>query len=156
MIEAEVLETVGKIAGIGGLALGVMLLLFRDLIRKSIFPTLKKDDAYRLLRLITVLVWSVAIARDRRMALGGGRHGNGRRYLHRWSLQPGDRRHGRERDCQFGLPGRRGRSEPMRWGFRRPGLPIFLAFLIAAEVSAAQLRTTGGLQSDRDGCRGER
>lgn len=62
MIEAEVLETVGKIAGIGGLALGVMLLLFRDLIRKSIFPTLKKDDAYRLLRLITVLVWSVAIA----------------------------------------------------------------------------------------------
>lgn len=31
----------------------------------------------------------------------------------------------------------------MRWGFRRPGLPIFLAFLIAAEVSAAQLRTTG-------------
>ena len=48
MIEAEVLETVGKIAGIGGLALGVMLLLFRDLIRKSIFPTLKKDDAYRV------------------------------------------------------------------------------------------------------------
>ncbi len=61
-VEVEVLETVGKIAGIGGIALGVMLLLFRELIRKSIFPALKKDDAYRLLKLMVVLVWSVAIA----------------------------------------------------------------------------------------------
>ena len=61
-VEVEVLEMVGKIAGIGGIALGVMLLLFRELIRKSIFPTLKKDDAYRLLKLMVVLVWSVAIA----------------------------------------------------------------------------------------------
>lgn len=62
LVEVEVLATVGKIAGIGGIALGVMLLLFRELIRKSIFPTLKKADAHRLLRLIVVLVWSVAIA----------------------------------------------------------------------------------------------
>jgi hypothetical protein len=58
---AEVLKTVGQIAGIGGLALGVFLLLFRDIIRKNIFPQLGKAHAYRLLRLIAVLVWSVAV-----------------------------------------------------------------------------------------------
>jgi hypothetical protein len=60
-IDVELLKTLGQVLGIGGLALGVFFLLFRELIRKSIFPTLKKDDAYRLLRLITVLVWSVAV-----------------------------------------------------------------------------------------------
>jgi hypothetical protein len=59
-IEAAV-KTLGQILGIGGVALGVFFLLFRELIRKSIFPMLKKDDAYRLLRLISVLVWSVAV-----------------------------------------------------------------------------------------------
>ena len=58
---AEVLKTVGQIAGIGGLALGVFLLLFRDIIRRNIFPKLPAEQAFRLLRLITVAVWSVAI-----------------------------------------------------------------------------------------------
>ena len=40
----------------------MFFLLFRELLRKSIFPALKKDDAYRLLRLIAVLIWSVAVA----------------------------------------------------------------------------------------------
>jgi hypothetical protein len=35
--------------------------LFRELIRKSIFPRLDKGDAYRLLRSISVLIWSVAV-----------------------------------------------------------------------------------------------
>jgi len=60
-METELLKTVGQIAGIGGLALGVFLLLFRELLRKSIFPTLKKEDGYRLLRLIALLVWTVAL-----------------------------------------------------------------------------------------------
>jgi hypothetical protein len=60
-VEAEVLKTVGQIAGIGGLALGVLLIVFRDIIRKRIFPKLPPAEAYRLLRLITVAVWSVAI-----------------------------------------------------------------------------------------------
>ena len=34
-MEAEVLKTVGQIAGIGGISLGVFLLLFRDIIRKK-------------------------------------------------------------------------------------------------------------------------
>lgn len=60
-MDAGVLHAVGQVAGIGGLALGVFLLLFRDIIRKNIFPRLPPAEAYRLLRLITGAVWSVAI-----------------------------------------------------------------------------------------------
>jgi len=60
-MDAELLKTLGQVLGIGGLALGIFFLLFREVIRKSIFPTLKKDDAYRLLRLTSVLIWSVAV-----------------------------------------------------------------------------------------------
>jgi hypothetical protein len=60
-MDAELLKTLGQVLGIGGLALGIFFLLFREIIRKSIFPTLKKDDAYRLLRLISVLIWSVGV-----------------------------------------------------------------------------------------------
>src|SRR5258705_5450657 len=60
-MDAELLKTLGQVLGIAGVALGVFFLLFREIISKSIFPTLKKDDAYRLLRLISVLVWSVAV-----------------------------------------------------------------------------------------------
>jgi hypothetical protein len=55
-MDADVLKVVGQVAGIGGLALGVFLLLFRDIIRKNIFSKLPPAEAYRLLRLITVLV----------------------------------------------------------------------------------------------------
>ncbi len=55
------LETFGKVAGIGGIALGVFLLLFRDLIRKSIFSKLTKEQSFRLLRLIAFFVWTIAI-----------------------------------------------------------------------------------------------
>jgi hypothetical protein len=61
-MDPQILKTVGQVAGIGGVALGVFLLLFRDLIRKNIFPKLPAAEAYRLLRLITGAVWSVAIA----------------------------------------------------------------------------------------------
>jgi hypothetical protein len=60
-MDVEALKIVGQVAGIGGLALGVFLLLFREIIRKNIFPRLPPPEAYRLLRLITIAVWSVAI-----------------------------------------------------------------------------------------------
>lgn len=59
-MEADILGTVGQMAGIGGVALGIFLLLFRDIIRKAIFPQLGKKDAYRLLRLISILVFLIA------------------------------------------------------------------------------------------------
>jgi hypothetical protein len=60
-VGASLLTTLGKILGVGGSALGVFFLLFRELIRKSIFPKLKKEDAYRLLRLIVVSISLVAV-----------------------------------------------------------------------------------------------
>ncbi len=61
-MELELLRTVGQIAGIGGISLGVFLLLFRDIIRKKIFPQLTKQQGFHLLILISVLVWSIALS----------------------------------------------------------------------------------------------
>lgn len=61
-MEAGLLETVGKAAGIGGIAIGVLLLLFRDVVRKNIFPKLSAKDAYRLLSRMTAGVFVVALA----------------------------------------------------------------------------------------------
>ncbi|NKK67648.1 hypothetical protein GFL88_29935 [Rhizobium leguminosarum bv. viciae] len=60
-MDAETWKILGQVGGIGGIALGVFLLLFRDILRKKIFPTLTKQDGYRLMRLITLSVWSVAL-----------------------------------------------------------------------------------------------
>lgn len=55
------LETFGQIAGIGGLALGVLLLVFREVIRKNVFPSLTREQAYNILKLIIVLTFIVAL-----------------------------------------------------------------------------------------------
>jgi hypothetical protein len=60
-MEPQVLEIVGKIAGIGGLSVGVFLLLFRDVIRKKIFAQLTKEQSYNLLKWVLILTWSLAI-----------------------------------------------------------------------------------------------
>ena len=60
-MDVSLLKTAGQIAGIGGLSLGVLLILFRDIIRKNIFPRLPPAEAYGLLRLITCAVWSIAV-----------------------------------------------------------------------------------------------
>jgi len=60
-MEPKLFETLGQIAGIGGIGLGVLLLVFRDVIRRTIFSQLTRDHSYRLLRLIVVLTFFVAI-----------------------------------------------------------------------------------------------
>ncbi len=59
---ADFLEPLGQIAGIGGIALGVFLILFREIIRKSMYPILKKEHAYYLFLIIVICVFLVAIA----------------------------------------------------------------------------------------------
>lgn len=59
-MEASLLKTVGQVAGIGGLALGVFLLLFRDVIRRNIFPSLSKEHAYKIIRLFLLLTFALA------------------------------------------------------------------------------------------------
>lgn len=61
MADMEIMKIFGQVAGIGGLSLGVFLILYRDIIRKNIFPRLPAQEAYKLLRLITGAVWSLAI-----------------------------------------------------------------------------------------------
>jgi hypothetical protein len=60
-MDAELLKILGQVAGIGGVAIGVFLLIFRDVVRRQIFGRLNKDQTYRLFRLILILTWSIAV-----------------------------------------------------------------------------------------------
>ena len=60
-METQLFETVGKIAGIGGIALGVFVLLFEEVIRKNIFPMLSDDHASGLIRQFMYLTFLVAV-----------------------------------------------------------------------------------------------
>lgn len=61
MNEYSLLEKIGQIAGIGGIALGVLLLIFKEVIRKNIFPNLNRKQAYNIIKLILILTFLVAI-----------------------------------------------------------------------------------------------
>jgi len=61
-MDAELIRVMGQIAGIGGLAIGALLLVFRDVIRKEIFPSLTRQHAYQIIRLLIVLTFLVALA----------------------------------------------------------------------------------------------
>jgi hypothetical protein len=61
-MNAEMLETLGKIAGIGGICVGVALIVFHKVISESILGTMGREHAYRLVLLVTVCVWTIALA----------------------------------------------------------------------------------------------
>lgn len=61
-METSILETLGKIAGLGGLALGVFLILFRDILKKLKVPSVTRDQWYKVIVFFMILVWSIAIA----------------------------------------------------------------------------------------------
>ena len=51
----------GAVAGVAGLGIGLVLLVFRDLIRKLVLRSLPPDLAYRVVRLIIAAAWSIAV-----------------------------------------------------------------------------------------------
>lgn len=59
----EILKAMGAVAGIGGLALGVFLLLYRDFIRRFFenFSGITKKQSFQLMRLFLILVWLIAV-----------------------------------------------------------------------------------------------
>lgn len=58
----EILESLAAVAGIGGIAVGVLAIAYRDILAQKIFPELTKRQAYKIIRLIIVLVWVVALS----------------------------------------------------------------------------------------------
>ena len=55
----DLIEQLGKIAGIAGISLGILLFIFRDVIKK--LPIITQKDAYNTIKLVSWLTWSVAI-----------------------------------------------------------------------------------------------
>jgi hypothetical protein len=52
----QLLKTLGQLAGIGGIAFGVLLLIFQGIIGiRKLFPQLTQEQAYKLLRLMVVI-----------------------------------------------------------------------------------------------------
>ncbi len=58
-MNTEIWKVFGQVAGIGGLALGVFLVLFRNVIQKIIFSNLDPSQSYKIIKLILILVWSI-------------------------------------------------------------------------------------------------
>ena len=61
-MDVEILKTAGQAAGIGGLSIGLAILVFRDVIRKNIFPSLTKAQSFRIILIVVVCTWSIALA----------------------------------------------------------------------------------------------
>jgi hypothetical protein len=64
-MEAEALRAVisaaAPYAGLGGIAVGAVIWLFRGVISQNIFPQLTKDQAYRLIRLLVILAFALGV-----------------------------------------------------------------------------------------------
>jgi hypothetical protein len=58
----EIIEIATKAAGLAGISVIVFYYLFREFIRKTIFPKLTKKQSYKLLRLFLILVFVTTIA----------------------------------------------------------------------------------------------
>lgn len=61
MSEYDLFKTAGAVAGIGGIALAAVVYIFREVIRKEIFPQLTKEQAYKLLNRIIVLIFIIGV-----------------------------------------------------------------------------------------------
>lgn len=58
-MDSNLFKIAGVVAGIGGIALATVILIFREVIRKEIFPQLTKHQAYNLLNRIIVLTFVI-------------------------------------------------------------------------------------------------
>lgn len=60
-MDYDLFKIVGVVAGIGGIALASVVYIFREVIRKEIFPRLTKDQAYKLLNRIIILTFVIGV-----------------------------------------------------------------------------------------------
>jgi hypothetical protein len=59
-METTLLKSLGQIAGIGGIALGVFLVLLKNILKKLKVPGLKQAQWFKIVIILMVLVWSIA------------------------------------------------------------------------------------------------
>lgn len=50
----EVLESLGKIAGIAGISIGALVIIFNGILKKQIFPSLTRDQSYSIIRMMII------------------------------------------------------------------------------------------------------
>jgi hypothetical protein len=60
-VDAGILKTAGQVAGIGGLSIGLLILIFRPLIQRIIFKGWPHDYSYSIIKYVIGASWSVAI-----------------------------------------------------------------------------------------------
>src|SRR6185437_14537122 len=61
MQNAAFFNTLGKTAGIGGIAIGAIIVIFGEFLRRSIFPSLNTDQAYNILKLLLLLTFGIGV-----------------------------------------------------------------------------------------------
>lgn len=59
-MDLNALADLGRIAGIAGIAIGALVLIFSSVIRKNIFPGLTTDQGYKVIRMILVFAGMLA------------------------------------------------------------------------------------------------
>jgi hypothetical protein len=57
----DILKDLTQVAGIAGLVVGALVLIFGSIIQKSIFPNLTKDQGYKIMRMIIVFSFATAL-----------------------------------------------------------------------------------------------
>jgi hypothetical protein len=57
----EIIKEFGLIAGLAGLAIGLVLYLFRNIISKTVLDKLSVNQAYRMIIFFMALVWTLSI-----------------------------------------------------------------------------------------------
>lgn len=61
MENLDLLEKLGKIAGIAGIAVGALVLIFGGIIQKNIFPGMTKEQGFRVIRMMIISASVLAI-----------------------------------------------------------------------------------------------
>ncbi|MGB9254775.1 MAG: carboxypeptidase regulatory-like domain-containing protein [Candidatus Korobacteraceae bacterium] len=61
-MDAKLFETLGKYAGLAGISIGLILVIYSALLKLNIFPKLKSEEAYALLRQMIYLTFIIGIA----------------------------------------------------------------------------------------------
>jgi hypothetical protein len=61
-VSMSVLTSLGQIAGLGGIAVGMVVLIYRDVLRNRLLARLSASQSFQILTLIIVLAWGIGVA----------------------------------------------------------------------------------------------